>query len=353
MSWEAAIPKVEALARQLALDLGSSRSRLHLRGAGLVADDPTAVVMGRYNADVRACGQKAVELAGEDADAQLVEPIRNGVPADASVLEAYVAALLKPHCKGVFERLHAVVTVPSASSVVERRIVRESVTAAGVDNVHTLEHVLAAALGAHLPIHEAVGSMVVDVGAGVTEAALLSLGAVVAASSIRLGSRDIDVELQSMLRRDFGMRVTSANAEEIKVTASQLLTEHGDRPNEDLPLIEAGGRKISDGSEATAILELDDVIPLFGQLRKGVIEVVRSTLVQAPPDLGQDLFSQGIHLVGGGALTPYLQHDLQTEFSLPVNAVQDPQTVIVSGAAECLEAPEAFSSLFLGEKGQV
>ncbi len=341
------------LARQLALDLGTSRTRLHLRGTGLVADEPTAVVMEPYNAGVAATGNKAIELVASRTEADLSRPIRHGVAADAAVLEAFVSALLKPHLKGVFDRQHAVVTVPSATTPVERRIVRECVTAAGVDNVHTIEHVLAGALGAHLPIHDAIGSMIIDVGAGITEAALLSLGAVVAASSIRLGSADIDEEIRTLMRRDYGMRVTDKSAEEIKTTAAALLIECAGKPREDQLLIEAGGTSVTDGSEVVAILEIDDIAPMLSQFRKGVVDVVRSTLVQAPPDLGQDLFSQGIHLVGGGALTPLLVEDLERAFSLPVHLVDDAERVVVNGAAECLEAPEAFSSLFLGEKGQV
>lgn len=311
-------------------------------------DEPTAILFDK-NKNLVAIGIKAVERSLEP-QTELIYPLRRGTPADAAMLELYVTKLLNPYGSGLFSRQHVVVSVPSASSPIERRIVRETVQASGPDNVHVIEHVLAGALGAGIALHEPIGAMVVDVGAGITEAALVSLGAVVAAASIRSGGLDVDQGIQAKLKRDYSMLVPNHAAEEIKLMASNVIGLE-DEEEAELPLIEARGQSVLEQGSVTAILETADIAPILRDHWNGVVEAVKETLVQAPPELGQDLFSSGITLIGGAAQAPALARAIRKEFGIPVTLVTQPDHAVVMGAAKCLEAPDAFSDLFLGERG--
>jgi len=201
---------------------------------------------------------------------------------------------------------------------------------------------MAGALGADLPVSEPVGTMIVDVGAGVTEAALVSLGSVVASSVVRQGSGEIDVAIKNMLRRDYGMIVTNQTSEEIKFALAHV---GGDNQM----MIEARGEMLIDGSVITAILEREEVQPVVEDHLAVCSEAVRNTLVQAPPELAQDIIANGIYLIGGGAMLGGLAEYVGSEFSLPVHVPPEPERVVVRGAAKCLEAMGQLSSLFVGE----
>ena len=321
-----------------------------MRGEGIVAEEPTVAAVKR-SGSVVAVGRDA---SSADTDAfEIVRPIQHGTVADARVLEQFLTEILRPYKGRPFDRQHMVVTVPSASSPIERRLLRESVQSAGGDRIHVIENVLAAALGADLPLHEPLGTMIVDVGAGISEVALLSLGAVVAASSIRSGGLDVDAAIQTALRREYAMVVSNRVAEEIKLAASSipLASANSGESGQEQPLIEARGRSVVEDEVITAILEANDVTPLLQEHWSAVVEAIRATLVQAPPELAQDLFSTGILLVGGGARPKALAEHIEKAFGLPVAVSAEPTHAVVLGAAKCLEAPTAFTNLFLGEHG--
>lgn len=331
-----------ALIREVAIDLGTASTQVFVRGQGVVVDEPTLAAVERRSGDVVEVGSAAIRLAESEPDKfELVSPMRNGSIAEPAVAQQLIGRFLKHHSGGFRDRLRLVVAVSSSASPIERRSIREAAKRAGASDVYLIEHVMAAALGGDLPLHEPVGTMVVDIGAGVTEAALLSIGYIVASSSVRSGGHDVDAEIKQLLRRDYGVVVSNQIAEEIKLVAS-------DSPDESV-MIEARGQLSVDGSTVTAILERQDVQPVLDSHVAAAVEAVRATLVNAPPELGQDLFTRGIHLAGGGARLGGLQARLGDEFGLPVHVLDHPDRVVVMGAAKCLEAVDRLKDLFVDD----
>jgi rod shape-determining protein MreB len=331
------------MAKDLAIDLGTTTVQVVARGSGLVVDELSVVAMDRRTGEPVAFGRDA--LARAEADPERVEavwPVRNGVADNELALQQLLARIIRPQIAGLFERAHVVITVASCTSPFERRSVREATRRAGASSVHLLEHGVAAALGADLPIHEPIGTCVVDVGAGVTEATLLSVGSVVASSSVRSGSVDVDAGIKQVLRREYGMVISDRTAERIKLAAGRLQQADGQ-------LIEARGVLALDGSTMTAILERDEVQGVMDSYLASAQEAVRSCLVQAPPELSQDLITQGLFLCGGGALLGGLADTLSQAFGLPVRVLANPDRVVVMGAGKCLESMETMRSLFVGE----
>lgn len=331
------------MAKDLAIDLGTTTIQVISRGTGLIVDELAVVAVDRRTQEPVAFGREAVSRSEADpARIEQVWPVRNGTANDEMALHRLLARIIRPQITGMFERARLVITVPSCASPFERRSVREAARRAGASTVHLLEHGMAAALGADLPIHEPIGTFVVDVGAGVTEASLISVGSVVATSSVRTGSVDVDAGIKQVLRREYGMVITDRTAEHIKLAAGRLYQQ-------DDQLIEARGTLATDGSAVTAILERDEVQSIVDSYLASAIDAVRSCIVQAPPELSQDLITQGIHLCGGGALLGGLAERLAEEFGLPVRVLPSPDRVVVNGAGKCLESMDTLRSLFIGE----
>lgn len=334
---------VVAMAKDLAIDLGTTTIQVVVRGAGLIVDELSVVALDRKSGEPVAFGREAVARSEADPDRiEQVWPVRNGAAHDETALHRLLARIIRPQITGMFERARVVITVPSCATPFERRSVREATRRAGASSVHLIAHGIAAALGADLPIHEPVGTCIVDVGAGVTEATLISVGSVVASSSARSGSVDVDSGIKHVLRRDYGMVISDRTAEHIKLAAGRLHAGEGQ-------LIEARGTLALDGSTMTAILEREEVQDVMDSYLASAIEAVRSCLVQAPPELSQDLITQGLYLCGGGALLGGLADRLAAEFTLPVKVLANPDRVVVNGAGKCLESMDTMKTLFIGE----
>jgi rod shape-determining protein MreB and related proteins len=331
------------MAKDLAIDLGTTTIQVIVRGSGLVVDELTVVACEQRSREPIAFGRDAIAQAeAEPERIELIWPVRNGAADNEMALQQLLARIIKPQITGLFERARVVMTVPSDASPFERRSVREAVRRAGASSVHLIEHGMAAALGADLPIHEPIGTCVVDVGAGVTEAALISVGSVVAASSVRSGSVDVDLGIKHMLRREYGMVISDRSAEHIKLAAGRMQQSEGQ-------LIEARGTMTLDGSTMTAILERNEVQPVLDLYLTAAEEAVRMCLIQAPPELSQDLLTQGLYLCGGGALLGGLADRLAQSFNLPVHVIPNPDRVVVNGAGKCLESMDTMKPLFIGE----
>lgn len=328
---------------EVAVDLGTSATRLVVRGSDVLVEEPTVAAVEQQSGHVVEIGQAAERMVESAADEryQLVWPLRHGVVDDAVVLARLLARLSRRVPSRFFERTRLLLTVPSAATAIERRTLREAARRAGASTVHLVEQVMAIALGAGLPVHEPAGTMVVSVGAGVTEAAALSLGTIVATSSARLGGADVDVEVKSMLRREYGIVVDDRMAESIKLAAAELYLGRSDQ------LVEAVGTSLADDQIVTAILECDELQPALDRLVHSTVEVVRTCLVEAPPEVAQDLIGRGIHLAGGSAQLPGLGATLARELMLPVHLLAQPAYVASAGAGKCLEAMDDLRDVFV------
>ncbi len=270
-----------------------------------------------------------------------VRPLRKGAITDFDITQRMISLLLKRAGVSRFNRPRVLICVPSAITEVERRAVEEAARGAGANGAYLIEQPMAAAIGANLPIHEPLGNMVVDVGGGTTETAVISLGGVVALEAIRVGSFDIDASIQSYVRREYGIAIGERTAEEIKVAIGSAWAS----PDE--VKAEVRGRDLMTGLPKTVILAPDEVRRAIEEQTSAIVESVIKCLGHAPPELAQDLILQGINLVGGGGLLSGLDQRLAEETGLPVRRVDAPLECVVLGAGKCLEELDAVRDLFM------
>ncbi len=233
------------------------------------------------------------------------------------------------------------ICVPSAITEVERRAVDEAAKRAGATEAYLIEQPMAAAIGAGLPINEPMGNMVVDVGGGTTETAVISLGGVVALEAMRVGTFDIDAPIQTYVRREYGIAIGERTAEEIKVAIGSAW------PTDDEYKAEVRGRDLMSGLPKTIVLSPEEVREAIEEQVSAIVDSVIACLGQAPPELAQDLIIQGIHLVGGGGMLRGLDRRLAEETEIPVHLVEAPLECVVLGAGHCLEAFDALKVMFM------
>ena len=241
-----------------------------------------------------------------------------------------------------FNRPRVVICVPSAITEVERRAVTEAARRAGAADAQLIEQPMAAALGAYLPVNEPVANMVIDVGGGTSETALISLGGVVALQAVRVGSFDIDAAIQTFIRREYGIAVGERTAEEIKVAIGSAW------PVQDDIKAEVRGRDLMSGLPKTVILSPEEVREAIAEPVSAIVASVIACLGEAPPELAHDLIVRGMHLVGGGGMLKGLAHRIAEETEIPVTLVDTPLEAVVMGAGRCIEAYDQLRVMFMG-----
>jgi rod shape-determining protein MreB len=270
-----------------------------------------------------------------------VRPLRKGAITDFDVTQRMVRLLLERVGVSRFNRPKVLICVPSAITAVERWAVTEAARRSGAADAQLIEQPLAAAIGANLPISEPVGNLVVDIGGGTSESAMLSLGGVVALEAVRIGSFDIDAAIQAYIRREYGLAIGERTAEEIKLTIGSAA------PTPDEMRAEVRGRELMSGLPKTVILTPVEIRQAIDEPVAAIIESVVTCLAQAPPELAQDLLLQGLHLVGGGSLLRGFDTRLAEETGVPVSHVREPMECVVMGAGQCIESFEAMRAMFM------
>ncbi|HEX8770203.1 MAG TPA: rod shape-determining protein [Acidimicrobiales bacterium] len=331
------------LARDLAIDLGTANTLVYAKSRGIVLNEPTVIALNVQTQDVLAMGHQAWHMIGRTPGyIQAVRPLRKGAITDFEITQRMIRLLLQRAGLSRFQRPRVLLCVPSAITEVERRAVKEAARQAGAADAQLVAQPMAAAIGAGLPIHEPLGNMVVDIGGGTTETAMISLGGIVALQALRVGSFDIDAALTSYVRREYGMAIGERTAEEIKLAIGSA------HPMSDEMKAEVRGRDLMSGLPKTAILSPEEVREAIDEQVRAIVDSVVNCLGQAPPELAQDLILQGIHLVGGGGMLRGLDRRLSEETDLPVHLVEAPLECVVLGAGKCLEAFESLKVLFMG-----
>ena len=329
------------LSRDLAIDLGTANTLVYSRGRGIVLNEPTVIARNSRTQDVLAMGQAAWQMIGRTPGYIVaVRPLRHGAITDFDMTQRMIRMLLERAGVSRFNRHRVLMCVPSAITEVERRALREAAQSAGANGAYLIEQPMAAAVGAGLPVHEPLGNMVVDVGGGTTETAVISLGGIVALDAIRVGSFDIDLAIQTHVRREYGIAIGEPTAEEIKIGIGSAW------PVDDEVKAEVRGRDLMSGLPKTVILASEEVREVIEEQVGAIVASVVTCLGQAPPELAQDLISQGIHLVGGGGLLRGLDRRLSEETDLPVHLVESPLECVVLGAGKCLDEFDAVKDLF-------
>ncbi|MGD9734789.1 MAG: rod shape-determining protein [Solirubrobacterales bacterium] len=320
--------------RELAVDLGTSNTLVWARGRGLLLAAPSVVARDRDTGALLAAGLDARAMLGRTAPAvEVVEPLRDGVVDD---LEG--TALLLRHVLAAVARrpssAEVIVCAPLGLTDVERRAVQEAVRGAGARRVFVMEEPLAAAIGAGLPVGEPTGSMVVDIGGGTTEIALVSLGGIVGAESVRVGGRHLDAAIQDHLRRR-GLLVGRVTAEALKIELAGATPMPGVAG-------EVRGRSLRTGLPSALVVSAGEIASAIAEPLSRMLGAIRRSLEAAPPELACDVLDAGIMLTGGGALLSGLADRLRADLGLPVHIAGDPLAAVVQGAGMALEEMEAI-----------
>ncbi|MDP7598532.1 MAG: rod shape-determining protein [Acidimicrobiales bacterium] len=330
------------MARDLAIDLGTANTLVYTRGEGVVLAEPSVIAMNQRTGEVLAMGRDAWKMIGRTpAHIVAVRPLRKGAITDFDVTQRMVRLLLERVGVSRVNRPKVLVCVPSAITAVERRAVTEAAKSAGAADAQLIEQPLAAAIGANLPISEPVGNMVVDIGGGTSESALLSLGGVVAIEALRVGSFDMDAAIQAYVRREYGVAIGEVTAEEIKLVCGSAAETTGEMR------AEVRGREFVTGLPKTIVLTPAEIRRAIDEPVSAIIDSVVSCLAQAPAELAQDLLVQGLHLVGGGSLLSGFDKRLADETGIPVTHVEAPMECVVMGAGQCIESFEAMRAMFI------
>lgn len=333
------------MARDLAIDLGTANTLVYAKGQGIVLNEPSVIALNQQTGDVLAMGQEAWQMIGRTPGYIVaVRPLRQGAITDFDVTQRMIRLLLQRAGVSKFNRPRVVICVPSAITEVERRAVTEAARRAGAADAQLIEQPMAAALGAYLPVNEPVANMVVDVGGGTSETALISLGGVVALQAVRVGSFDIDASIQSFIRREYGIAVGERTAEEIKVAIGSAW------PVQDEVKAEVRGRDLMSGLPKTVILSPEEVREAISEPVSSIVDSVIACLGEAPPELAHDLIVRGMHLVGGGGMLKGLAHRLAEETEIPVTLVDQPLEAVVMGAGRCIEAYDQLRVMFMGAR---
>jgi rod shape-determining protein MreB and related proteins len=292
--------------------------------------------------DVLAIGREAWQMIGRTTEHIVaVRPLRGGAITDFEVTERFIRLLLQHAGVSRFHRTRVLICVPSAITHVEQRAVLEAARRAGAAQTFLIDQPMAAAIGASLPIHEPLGNMVVDVGGGTSEVAVISLGGVVALEAVRVGSFDMDAAIQAYVRREYDVAIGERTGEEIKLAIGSA------EPVGDRYLAEVRGRDLTTGTAKIIVLSPEEVREALDEPVRAILEIVVRALGQTPPELAQDLILQGVHLVGGGGMLRGMDQRIANETALPVQLVDAPLECVVHGAGRCLESFDRLKEMFM------
>ncbi|MBL4748477.1 MAG: rod shape-determining protein [Magnetovibrio sp.] len=325
------------LSADMAIDLGTANTLVYVKGRGIVLNEPSVVAITEYKGkkQVLAVGNEAKQMLGRTpGDIHAIRPLRDGVIADFEVAEEMIKYFIrKVHNRRTFASPLVVVCVPSGSTAVERRAIQESAESAGARKVYLIEEPMAAAIGAGLPVTEPTGSMVVDIGGGTTEVAVLSLGGIVYARSVRVGGDKMDEAIIAYIRRNHNLLVGEASAARIKESiGSACPPEEGEGRTMDIK-----GRDLMNGVPKEIVISERQIAESLAEPVGAIIEAVKVALEHTAPELAADIVDKGIVLTGGGALLGNIDHVLRHATGLPVSIADDPLSCVVLGTGRALE----------------
>jgi rod shape-determining protein MreB len=335
----------------LAIDLGTANTLIYVRGKGIVLDEPSVVAIRQEGGPN---GKKVIQEVGLAAKQMLgrtpgnitaIRPMKDGVIADFTVTEQMLKHFIKKvHETRIFKPSpRIIICVPCGSTQVERRAIRESAIGAGASSVYLIEEPMAAAIGADLPVGEATGSMVVDIGGGTTEVGVISLGGIVFKGSVRVGGDKMDEAIINYIRRNYGMLIGETTAEQIKKEIGSAF------PGSEVREKEVKGRNLAEGIPRSFTISSNEILEALAEPLNQIVSAVKSALEQTPPELAADIAEKGMVLTGGGALLRDIDRLLMEETGLPVIIAEDPLTCVVRGSGKALEKIERLASIFTND----
>ncbi len=316
----------------MAIDLGTANTLVYVRGQGIVLNEPSVVAINTRDQRALAVGMEAKRMIGRTPSyIQAIRPLRGGVIADFDITEKMLRYFIQKVHRRRWARPRIVVCVPSGITGVERRAVEEAAYHAGARKAYTIEEPMAAAIGTALPVHEPAGSMVVDVGGGTTEVAVISLGGIVVSKSIRIAGDELDEAIIHWVKKEFNMMLGERTSEQVKMAIGSAWPF----PNE--PAAEVRGRDLISGLPKTIVLSSQEMREALEEPIAAIVDAVTYTLDKTPPELAADIMERGIVMTGGGALLHGLDTRLANETGMPIITSDRPLQSVVLGSGQCLE----------------
>ena len=329
--------------RDMAIDLGTANTLVYVRGRGIVLNEPSVVAINVRDGRPLAVGTEAKRMIGRTpSHIQAIRPLKDGVIADFDICEKMLRYFIqRVNPRATFAKPRMVICVPSGITGVERRAVQEAAEYAGAKRAYIIEEPMAAAIGAGLPVHEPTGNMVVDIGGGTTEVAVISLGGVVTSQSIRIGGDELDEAVITYVKKEYGLALGERTAEEIKIVLGSACEL------EEEVYAEIRGRDLISGLPRTVETTTDEIRDALEEPLSAIVDAVKVTLDKTPPELAADIMEQGIVLTGGGALLTGMRARLAAETGMPVILADEPLLSVVLGGGRFLEEFEALKDVLL------
>ena len=326
--------------QDMAIDLGTANTLVYVRGGGIVLNEPSVVAINSQTQRALAVGMEAKRMIGRTpSHIRAIRPLRDGVIADFDITEKMLRYFIQKVHKRKWARPRIVICVPSGITPVERRAVEEAAYHAGARKAYTIEEPMAAAIGSGLPIHEPAGSMVVDMGGGTTEVAVISLGGIVVSRSIRVGGDELDEAVIDWVKKEYNLLLGERTAEQLKMAIGSAY------PYADEPSAEVRGRDLVTGLPKTVVLTSPEIREAIEEPVAAVVDAVKYTLDKTPPELAADIMERGIVLTGGGALLRGLDERLAYETGMAMVTADRPLQSVVLGSGKCLEEFEVLQGV--------
>ncbi|HLV08983.1 MAG TPA: rod shape-determining protein [Halanaerobiales bacterium] len=332
--------------RDLGIDLGTANTLVYIKGKGIIIREPSVVALKENKEEVLAVGNEAKNMIGRTpGNIVAVRPMKDGVIADFDVTETMVRYFItKAHKRSRLVRPRVIICVPSGITEVEKRAVLDAANQAGAREAYLIEEPMAAAIGAGLPVHEPTGNMIVDIGGGTTEVAIISLGGIVSMRSIRIGGDEMDEAIINYIKRKYNLMIGERTAEEIKIdVGSAIESDDGD-------VKDIRGRDLVSGLPKTLNITSKEIRESLDETVSSIMEAVRITLEQTPPELAADVMDKGIFLTGGGSLLKGLDKLLIRETEMPVHIAENPLDCVVKGTGIALEEIKSLKRVLITPK---
>ncbi len=333
------------IGRDMAVDLGTANTLVYVRGKGIVLNEPSVVAINTNTGGILAVGAEAKKMIGRTpGNIVAIRPLKDGVIADFDTTERMLRYFIqKVHRRRHLAKPRIVVCVPSGITGVEQRAVKDAGYAAGARKVYIIEEPMAAAIGAGLPVHEPTGNMVVDIGGGTTEVAVISLGGIVTSQSIRTGGDELDQAIITYVKKEYSLMLGERTSEEIKMAIGSAF------PSPDEPHAEIRGRDLVSGLPKTIVVSAEEIRKAIEEPVNSIVDAVKTTLDKCPPELSGDIMDRGIVITGGGALLKGLDERLRHETGMPIHLTERPLDSVAMGSGKCVEEFEALQQVLISE----
>ncbi|MCR4435261.1 MAG: rod shape-determining protein [Clostridiales bacterium] len=333
-------------ARDIGIDLGTANTLVQVKGKGIVVREPSVVAINNKTGEILAVGEDAKSMIGRTpGNIVAIRPMKDGVIADFDITQSMLKYFIRKGIPaGVFSKPRVVICVPSGVTEVEKRAVEEATLQAGAKEAYLIEEPMAAAIGANLPVEEPSGSMVVDIGGGTSEVAVISLGGIVTSKSLRIAGDELDEAIVHYVKKEYNLMIGERTAEEIKVTIGAAYP----KPKEES--LEVRGRDLITGLPKNLTVTSSEIAEALKEPVNSIVDSIKYTLEKTPPELASDIMDRGIMLTGGGALLSGLDRLIKEETGMPVSIAERPLDCVVMGAGKVLDEIETLKKVLISPK---